>query len=353
MNLASLRIGTFNLYNLNEPGLPVYTDKDGWSQAEYDRKIVWTSRVIATLKPDVLGFQELWHANSLVRALEASGLEAEYDLVAPPDADGKRIVCAAIVRKGLLTGQPEWIVEFPDKFVLKSSGDDPQTPAISVNIKKFSRPVLHFTIKPRAKLDEAHVYVCHFKSKGPTKVFQEDWFKADRALYAKHSTGIGAAVSTIRRTAEAAALRFILSEQMKGSDKPVIVLGDVNDGQHSNTVNILTEQPRYLVGDSVGGGDTSLYTAQTLQEYRNTRDVYYTHIHQDIMESLDHILVSQEFYDNSKKRIWMFDGMVVSNDHLNFDDHKADGTNDHGIICASFKYRPIKAEAKAIVADDG
>lgn len=36
-----------------------------------------------------------------------------------------------------------------------------------------------------------------------------------------------------------------------------------------------------------------------LQEYRDTRDVYYTHIHKDIRESLDHILLSQEFYNNS------------------------------------------------------
>ncbi len=60
---------------------------------------------------------------------------------------------------------------------------------------------------------------------------------------------------------------------------------------------------------------------QTLQEYRDTRDVYYTHVHQDIRESLDHILVSQEFYDNSRKRLWMFGGMAVNNDHLNFEDH--------------------------------
>jgi predicted extracellular nuclease len=128
----------------------------------------------------------------------------------------------------------------------------------------------------------------------------------------------------VRRTAEAAALRFILSEQMKGTRTPVVVLGDVNDGQHSNTVNILTEQPRYLVGESRGGGDAALYTAQTLQEYRNTRDVYYTHIYQDIMESLDRILVSEEFYDNSRRRLWMFDGLSVNNDHLNFDTHKED-----------------------------
>jgi hypothetical protein len=59
------------------------------------------------------------------------------------------------------------------------------------------------------------------------------------------------------------------------------------------------------------------------------------------MESLDHILVSEEFYDNSRRRIWMFDGMSVNNDHLNFDDHKEMGTNDHGVICATFKYNPI------------
>lgn len=309
------------------------------------------------MRPDILGFQELWHEKSIRAALAESGLEAEYDVLTP-GAAGEKIVCAAIVRKGLLSGEPEWITKFPDKFVLASSGDDEQTPLIAVNIDSFSRPVLHFTVKPREDRADVHVYVCHFKSKGPTKVFAEDWFKADEATYKKHALGLGAAISTIRRTAEAAALRFILSDLMKGNDTPVIVLGDVNDGQHSNTVNILTEQPRYLVGDSVGGGDTSLYTAQTLQEYRNTRDVYYTHIHNDIMESLDHILVSQEFYDNSRKRIWIFDGMTVSNDHLSFEQHKQKGTNDHGIVCATFKYKPIRVEARAIMAaataaDDG
>lgn len=144
-------------------------------------------------------------------------------------------------------------------------------------------------------------------------------------------------------------MRFMLTEQMKGTRTPVIALGDINDGQGSNTANIPTEQPRYLVGDSLGGGDVSLYTAQTLQVYRSTRDVYYTHIHQDMMESLDHILVSEEFYDNSRRRLWMFDGMTVNNDHLNFDDHKESGTNDHGVIVARFKYKPFRAEAREIV----
>jgi hypothetical protein len=59
--------------------------------------------------------------------------------------------------------------------------------------------------------------------------------------------------------------------------------------------------------------------------------------------------VSEEFYDNSRRRLWMFDGMTVNNDHLNFDDPKVFGFNDHGIICAGFKYKSIKAEAEEIV----
>ncbi|PTM51133.1 endonuclease/exonuclease/phosphatase family protein [Phreatobacter oligotrophus] len=350
MKLQSLSIGTFNLYNLNEPNLPIYSNKNGWTSDQYKLKIDWTGRIIRTLRPDVFGLQELWHAESLRRALTESDLAEAYDVVVPEDANGTRIVCAALVRKGLLVGEPQWIVNFPEAFKLHSSGDDPQTPSINVSIRSFSRPVLHFQIQPRDDHDPIHVYVCHFKSKAPTAVYREAWYKSNQDEYKHHSNNLGAAMSTIRRTAEASALRFLLTLQMKGTRTPVIVVGDINDGQHSNTANIITEQPRYLVGDSRGGGDNSFYTAQTLQEYRNTRDVYYTHIHNDIMESLDHILVSEEFYDNSKRRLWMFDGMTVNNDHLNTDDHATDGTNDHGVVCATFRYRPIKAEARAIVS---
>lgn len=345
MNLQALSIATFNLYNLNEPGLPVYTDADGWSAEVHALKIAWTAHVLRLLESDVVGFQELWHADSLAKVMDAADFSARFDALVPPGTAGGKIVCAALVRKGLLVGTPEWISAFPEGFTLRSSGDDPQTPEIDVAIRGFSRPVLHFQIQPREAEPPVHVYVCHFKSKAPTRVATERWFKADRATYGKHATALGAALSTIRRSAEAAALRFLLTEQMKGNETPVIVLGDINDAQHSNTANILTEQPRYLVGEAQGGGDIALYTAQTLQEYRDTRDVYYTHVHQDLRESLDHILVSEQFYDHSRKRRWLFDGMTVNNDHLHFDRHKTDGTNDHGVIRAQFRFKPQASAA--------
>ena len=39
MKLARMSVATFNLYNLNEPRMPIYTDADGWSEEEYDGRL--------------------------------------------------------------------------------------------------------------------------------------------------------------------------------------------------------------------------------------------------------------------------------------------------------------------------
>jgi predicted extracellular nuclease len=339
MPRTQIRFATCNLYNLNEPGLPIYRDKNGWSQEEYDRKRRWISQAIADVWADVWGFQELWHAASLADVFSEANLSDGYTLLVPPNHTGQRIVCAGAVRSSILVGEPEWIDAFPEYFRLISGGDDDQTSDIAVQIDRFSRPVLHFEVKPRSNGKRIHVYVCHFKSKGPTQIYREPWYSAQ--TYSKHREAIGAAISTIRRTAEATALRLILTERMKGTGTPVVVMGDLNDSQQSNTLNIITGQPNYLLsGLSEGGSDVDLYSVGTLQEYRSQRDVYYTHIFNNTRESLDHILVSQEFYDNSRNRVWAFKGAEISNDHLNSDDHKESGSSDHGIVRAIFEYRP-------------
>jgi len=341
MRARKLSFTTFNLYNLNEAGLPMYRNRQGWSEDEHARKIDWTRFMIEVAEADVFGFQELWHNQSLQTAFANSRLAADYRLLLPPGHAGQRIVCAGAVRTDMLDGEPEWISEFPRAFKLESRGDDAQTPAISVVINAFSRPVLHFTIKPRDDRQPIHVYVCHLKSKAPTALYREAWYNQDRELYRPHTEAIGSALSTIRRTAEATALRMILTERTKGTDTAAVVLGDLNDGQRSNTLDIITGQPRYLSGLSQGGGDSDLYLGQTMQQYRSERDVYYTHVYQGMRDSLDHVLVSQELYDNSRKRLWAFDGLEVYNDHLNRESHKQDdGTNDHGIVRAQFVYKP-------------
>ena len=59
MAATKLSFATFNLFNLNRPGLRMYRDNDGWSDAEYARKISWTAGTLADGNADVWGFQEL------------------------------------------------------------------------------------------------------------------------------------------------------------------------------------------------------------------------------------------------------------------------------------------------------
>jgi endonuclease/exonuclease/phosphatase family metal-dependent hydrolase len=339
MSLDRFSVATFNLFNLQLPGRPLNPGQRPWSDDEFSDKLDWTAEQLHGIDADVVGLQELWSREAMERVLAHPLLAGRYDLVAD-EATGTTIVCAALVRKGLLRGTPRWVHDFPAELRLESSGNDPQTPEVRVTIPGFSRPVLNLQVALRDQPPLTEVFVAHLKSKLPERVDTEAWFDADEASFKPHANALGAALATVRRTAEATALRILLTKAMKGTVTPVIVLGDLNDGQHSNTVNILTEQPRYLVGDARGGVDTGLYTAQTLQEYRDTRDVYYTYVHQDLRESLDHVLVSEQFYDNSRRRLWLFDGLIINNDHLNDDDHRGRGTVDHGIVRVSFRWRP-------------
>ncbi|AJE48377.1 endonuclease/exonuclease/phosphatase family protein [Celeribacter indicus] len=339
MAARDISFASFNLLNLQRPGAPMYSGS-AWSEDQYEAKLFYTGAVLSRLAPDVTGFQELWDGAALTEALDIAGMAESHVALVPPDHGGDRIACAGAVRADMLVGEPEWIVAFPAGMALASGGDDPQQDRIAVELGSFSRPVLHVTVRPHEETPVIHVFVCHFKSRRPTELWREGWY--DRETHAPHLTALGYAISTIRRTAEAAALRMILTDLMKGSNTPVVVIGDMNDGKLSNTLNILTEQPQYLTGLSEGGGDNALYTAQVLQEYRSTRDVYYTHVYRKERESLDHILVSQEFYDHSRRRLWAFDEMVVENDHLNRNDHDSSGTSDHGVIRAGFRWRPAE-----------
>ncbi|WP_231896950.1 hypothetical protein [Mycobacteroides stephanolepidis] len=54
------------------------------------------------------------------------------------------------------------------------------------------------------------------------------------------------------------------------------------------------------------------------------------------------MMVSEQFYDHSRKRVWLFEGLLINNDHLNFENHRETGTGDHGIVRVSFKHDPVK-----------
>jgi predicted extracellular nuclease len=347
MATRDISFATFNLYNLNLPGQAIYSNTDGWSDDEFKVKIGWIADRLKLLDADVIGFQECWDAEALRRCFERAELLDQYDIVARTlDPAGIQVALAA--RKGLLVGTPQWIEAFPEnaRFEgLKEARDAREQ--VSVTISKFSRPPLRVVIQPKGKNPKPPaitIYVAHLKSKGPSNLS----FKAPKPpVLEAHPSIAQSVVSHVRRIVEAGALRAILDTQMKGNSDPFVLIGDLNDGTLAISTELLTGQPGYRFFEKSRAGsksDAGLYTVEKLQQLRSFRHVYYTHIYQQGMESLDHILVSDAFYDHSIARKWSFREMVVYNDHLAVEDPKERtelGFNDHGLVRAQFDWNPM------------
>ncbi len=356
-NMRDLSFATFNLFNLQRPGERTYSnyphfadDAEGWD--EYRKKIEWIGRALRLLDAEVIAFQELWSKRALEEAFEAAGLLGDYELVAR-DAPGRgRPQVAMAVRKGRfgqsqIGGEPEWLAEFPDGFVFDHLREtDGAEEEITLTIREFSRPVLHVVVQPEGRgAPSVDIYVVHFKSKGPARL---SFARPRPEALQKYAAITRAAVAHIRRVMEAAALRAILDAKMKSAEaddlSPVVVLGDLNDGSLAVSTELLTNQPSFRLAAKSRAGESSdrgLYTVEMLQQYRSLRHVYYTHIFKNKLESLDHILVSEEFYDHSKKRHWSFREMEVYNDHLHREKFKEIGAGDHGLVRAYFDWNPV------------
>ena len=364
-NMRDLSFATFNLLNLQVPGGLTYSNRPRFEdnaegRAAYEAKIAWTAAQLRRLDAEVVGFQELWAKEALEAAFAEADLADDYDLVAR-DAPGiGRPQVALAVRKDrngksqIMPGA-DWIADFPEDFRFDQLREtDGAEEEITVTINAFSRPVLNATIQSegtRPKPPPVSVYVAHLKSKGPARLSFAEPRPVALRRYAKITRST---VSHIRRVMEAGALRALLDEVMTSQDdsaiSPTVLLGDLNDDTMSVTNELISDQPTYRVIEKSRAGFTSdkgLYSVERLQQYRSMRHVYYTHIFKHKRESLDHVLVSEEFYDHSLKRHWSFREMEVYNDHLNREEFEDKGASDHGLVRAYFDWNPMPKELDA------
>ncbi len=346
MPRQQLKLGTLNLYNLQLPGQPMYYGKT-YTEKEYAAKIDWTAAKVRQMDADIIAFQELWDPQCLQDVFSAAGLGQDYTLVSNKRQPAGISVAMAVRAPNRKT-RHEWIQKFPAELVLKKrkgTKDEPNY-EMSVNIKEFSRQVLRVEIDVpirNSRPKQIVVFAIHLKSKLGIDLDEQE--KNQKKISA-HSAAIGTTLATIRRVAEAAALRVILNKATYHTNTPVVVMGDLNDSQHSMTTAIISGKPKYrlFASSRVGrSSDRGLYSVATMQEYRSLRDVYYTYIHDGQRESLDHIFVNEQFYDYSSNRIWSFHDMKNFNDHLEDSDT---ATSDHGAVVATFDYNPASRRKK-------
>jgi endonuclease/exonuclease/phosphatase family metal-dependent hydrolase len=299
-NHPQVKLASFNLMNLASPEKDYYP-RQRYSRSLYEEKIAWTANQLNRMDADLVGFQEVFDRSALEAAIKASLVYSECTLEIADE-------CGYLPRVALLSRYPiistQVISEFP-ALLFQDLG--PLCPKDA----KFSRPVL----KARVQLPNqcpVTVLVCHLKSKRPM-------IGEDRDIHDPWEVCAGTVRSLVQRACEAAALRHLILEEIQDKANPLILLGDLNDAPHAVTSDILQglqPQKRYPPDVKAKLWDILLYSCQDLQIRRSYKDVYYTHLHNSHYESLDHILVSQEFVNENPRHIAWVEYMRLYNDHL-------------------------------------
>lgn len=330
----TLKIGTFNVENLAPPGVTYYDDEK-WSAGDFAAKSAWTAGQLRRMGAQLVGFQEVWRESTLREVCAASGRFSEAQVWAPGTDETSAVLTkgpfVGIASTLPLVGAVETIEQFPD-------GVDAEFGGFALPVSAFSRPVLKATFS----LDgdrTVTAFVAHLKSK--RGIEDPDVVRGD-----PYEEVLGKARSLIRRASEAAALRFLIIEEIVANDRPVVVLGDLNDGTGAVTTEMITgSRPwrfeKFPVKQQMW--DRLLYNAWELHAARSTKDVGFTHIYNGLYENLDHVLVSQEFVAENPKRIGEVIDVRYLNDHLIdsvlSDERKVKSESDHGQLVVEIRLR--------------
>jgi hypothetical protein len=332
------KFATFNLKNLASPGVSIYGKRV--KEADYKSKVAWTGAMIRALDAEFIGFQEAWSDQALREAFDAAyPPPAPGSRSRPPKyklffagADGVLARTAAATTLPII-GTPEVITDFPRPITIVPAETEQ---AVAVTATKFRRPVLKVTVNVRDT--PVTVFVAHLKSKRPDYLKppgadfppEEAMLTAD--LYERILGNLRALVS---RACEAATLRLLVNQTATDNANPVIVLGDLNDAEGAVTTDMVEgEEPyryytaltnpatdkRYTSAEAAAIRfrlwDVKLYSAEQIQSRRSLVKTVYSHIYNGRYESLDHILVSQEFYYRNSKRLGVLEYFHAFNDFL-------------------------------------
>jgi len=329
-NFATLFVATCNLLNLARPQRVFYANQDAYDPRDYQRKVSWLGERFRALNADVLAVQEVWDDTALKDAVLASGLR--YDTIAVPGAESTPPAQGAqgTPRVGIATRLRvdgiESFVDFPDGIAVDVPGLGPHT--------RFERPPLLARLRMKHG-QPVNVLTVHLKSKRPKFLLDgagqslED--RDDRKVAARASLR-----SLLMRGAEAAALRCIVIDLLRGSQVPLVVMGDFNDHPHSVTTQLVAATSDAVYDNSAR--DVALFNAYEMQgESALKKDVAYSHVHQGFPEILDQVFVSEEFMAGSPRSLGDVRRVDYFNDHLH--EGRDRTRSDHGFVRALLRLR--------------
>lgn len=339
-----MKLATFNLFQFVASGY-YWHDRDArntYTAAEWEQKKQWVSTRLHEMDADIVGFQEVFSIPELQTLCAAIGypyfLTVDQSVVKPHDPQVyKQSVVALASRYPIHTVhrvemQPEVLQEL----------------ALSTDFQFSRRPVCaDITIPDFGVLT---VYVLHLKSKRPVSLdmrYHEQTSWSTRIRDTLTSLSRGTIASLLQRGAEATMLYHNISKQLQDdANRPIVVLGDLNDGLNSVPLAALTMQERVhsiggiFVDAWPAGTQAALHNYQLADSFRlapnmRTKVRPCTIIHHGQGNVLDHILVSNSLNPKNPAAIAEVHHYGVWNQHLDADGIENRLQSDHGQVCVT------------------
>ncbi|MBO9477999.1 endonuclease/exonuclease/phosphatase family protein [Shimia sp. R11_0] len=395
--MTHFTIASFNVKNLIGPDQEYYKFQS-YTPEEYAWKEDWTAAQLFSMDADIVGFQEIFEESALRDVVaEADRIGTASNEAVLPDKT-KRYYRKAIFRKlgytpygedGLFVAAnindtdtpghrrpgvailsrfgfaepPEVIQELSEPVEIPFQGLDGDDSGSFV-LRRTSRPILKARIPVGDQV--ITVFNCHLKSKLGEFPRNAEGIatEADLTRYDPMGRAMGAIRASLRRMAEAWVLRRAIVAELNAG-RPVMVLGDFNDGEHAVSSEIISgEVPfrnyswmlrhdakhandRYnrdenaAIQEAVGA--VKLTSAEALFTRKSLRDMVYTTAFGGVYESIDQIYLSRHFHPDNANRLGEMEYFSVFNDHLTDGSHAEAPYNklasDHGQIMAHMRLK--------------
>jgi endonuclease/exonuclease/phosphatase family metal-dependent hydrolase len=304
--MPHVTVSTFNLLNLALPGERFYENQDPYTAEEYAAKLQWTGHQLDVMRADVVMFQEVFHLQALKEAVAASSWMRNATVAAPHTdtlVDGR-----LLPRLALASRLP---VRELNSFVELDAADHVPLPGGAVHAR-FSRPLLEAVVDVQGQ--PLRLMTVHLKSKRP------EWLEGDDENN-PHQLARAQLRSLMMRGGDALGVRQKIIERLWRTRDPLVILGDFNDVGNAQTTQLIaaTSYKRREINQR----DAMLFDAFDLQRARSIphvgaqrRDTAFTHTHEGVPETIDHILVSEEFAEFSKNNRGFVQQVDYFNDHL-------------------------------------
>ena len=331
-----IRIGTFNLFQFVEPPYSWYTKKEKFTPQQWEEKTTWIKQQIINMNCDIIGFQEVFSKKALKTLVNELGFKYFKTIDgAKTDSKNEKIFISttvAIASKYPIRNLKRVEIDFSSLKKHYVEG-----------FFKFARePIKASIILPNEK--ELNAYVCHLKSNRDNEfeyiftkdsTMQEKKEKVTKALKENYS------LSLKQRLCEASSI----FSDIKLTNKPSILMTDLNDKEFSLTIDALTNkkyhdetlnEDDFLLLDAYHLDDKEVYNPHPeFKGIKRTPTSYFV----GKGNVLDYVFISNHFDKNKENHIGEVISYEVFDKHLIKNQNGSLLNSDHAQVVCEIEFK--------------